>query len=67
MSSDKAGATSEIPITVNLLSYNKFAANKYTKLSSKYNEMEMAEPSEEGLNQAISIFGRFGIDVEVGG
>lgn len=53
--------------TVNILPYHNFAANKFNKLGTHYNEMEMAEPSEEELNQAIMIFQSFGIEAEVGG
>lgn len=67
LSSDVVGATPKGKPIVNLLPYHKIAANKYTKLGTKYNEFEMAEPSEEELNQAISIFKEFGIAAEVGG
>lgn len=53
--------------TVNLLSYHNIAANKYHKLGSKYEEFEMAEPSEDELSHAISIFEKFGIETEIGG
>ncbi len=52
---------------VNLLAYHNIAANKYNKLGQNYNELEMAEPSEKEQNQAVEIFGHFGIDVEIGG
>ncbi|NQU54877.1 MAG: glycyl-radical enzyme activating protein [Bacteroidetes bacterium] len=52
---------------VNFLPYHNIAANKYNKLGSKYNEFEMAEPSQEEQNMAISIFKEFGIEVEIGG
>ena len=52
---------------VNLLPYHNIAANKYNKLGSEYQEFDMAEPSQEEQNMAISIFKEFGIEVEIGG
>lgn len=55
------------PIVVNLLPYHKIAANKYNKLGSVYNKLEMEEPDVEEQNLAVSIFKNFGIKVEIGG
>lgn len=56
----------EKPI-INLLPYHKLATNKYNKLGSGYDEMEMAEPSEKEQNRAVEIFNSLGIEVEIGG
>ena len=55
------------PITVNILPYHNIAAHKYSKLGMKYNEFNMAEPTEKELNRAVSIFKEYGLEVEVGG
>lgn len=52
---------------VNILPYHNIAANKYNKLGSEYKEFNMAEPSEEEQNNAVSIFEKFGLEVEIGG
>lgn len=52
---------------VNLLSYHNIASGKYKKLDMFYNSAEMEEPSEKEINLAIEIFGRYGIEVEIGG
>ena len=52
---------------VNILPYHNIAASKYTKLGSDYEEFNMAEPSEEDQNRAISIFKDKGLEVEIGG
>jgi pyruvate formate lyase activating enzyme len=65
-----ANFISELPgetLIVNLLPYHNIAANKYNKLGKNYNEMEMAEPSDKEQSQAIKIFEKYGIEVEVGG
>ena len=56
----------ETPV-VNLLTYHNIAANKYNKLGSVYNELNMAEPSEKEQIHAVEIFKQFGVDVEIGG
>ena len=52
---------------VNFLPYHNIAANKYSKLGSKYEEFNMAEPTEEEQNRAVSIFKKFGLVAEIGG
>ncbi len=52
---------------VNLLPYHNIAANKYNKLGTGYNELEMAEPSEEEQSKAADIFKKYGLEVEIGG
>jgi len=56
----------KIPV-VNLLPYHTIAVNKYNKLGQIYNHEEMAEPSEKEIHEAIEIFGKLGIEVELGG
>lgn len=53
--------------TVNLLPYHNIAANKYTKLGSLYDELEMAEPSDKKQEMAVLIFKEYGLEVEIGG
>ena len=52
---------------VNILPYHNIAANKYNKLGLEYRESDMAEPSEEDQDRAISIFEKFGFRAEIGG
>jgi pyruvate formate lyase activating enzyme len=52
---------------VNILPYHNIAANKYNKLGTEYEEFNMAEPTEEEQNQAVSIFEKFGLNMEIGG
>ena len=52
---------------VNILPYHNIAANKYQKLGSKYDELNMVEPSEKEQNRALEIFNKFGIEAEIGG
>lgn len=52
---------------VNILPYHNIASGKYNKLGSVYQEFNMAEPSEEEQNRAISIFEKFGIEAQMGG
>lgn len=52
---------------VNLLLYHNIARGKYQKLEMDYKSDEMEEPNENEINQALEIFNRFGIEVEVGG
>ncbi len=52
---------------VNILPYHNIAASKYNKLGEKYKELNMAEPTEEEQNRALSIFQKLGIDAEIGG
>jgi len=52
---------------VSILPYHNIAAHKYNKLGSSYNKMDMAEPTDEEIEFAISIFKKFDIEAEVGG
>lgn len=61
-----AGLQGKKPL-VSLLPYHNIAAHKYEKLGSKYEEFDMAEPTNEDLNRAEQIFNQFGIATEIGG
>lgn len=52
---------------VNLLPYHNIASGKYKKLEMDYNSEEMEEPTDPEIQQAIEIFNKFDIEVEVGG
>jgi pyruvate formate lyase activating enzyme len=52
---------------VNLLPYHNIALNKYKKLGKIYNPEEIQEPTEKEIQDAIEIFIKLGIEVEVGG
>ena len=52
---------------VNLLPYHKIAENKYNKLGQIYNSGTLAEPTEEEINFAKSVFTLQGLKVEIGG
>ena len=52
---------------VNFLPYHNIASGKYKKLEMLYNSDEMDEPTAEDLKTAAEIFGKFGIEVEIGG
>jgi pyruvate formate lyase activating enzyme len=67
LSADKAGAIPKQKMLVNLLPYHNIASGKYKKLELFYNSGEMDEPTTEDLKIAAEIFGKFGIEVEVGG
>ncbi len=54
-------------VPVNVLPYHNIATNKYNKLGAEYDELNMAEPLEEELQQAIEIFANYGINAEIGG
>ncbi len=49
---------------VSILPYHNIAAHKYNKLGSIYNEFEMAGPTDQEIEFAISIFKAFNIEVE---
>ena len=66
LSDDKAGATPG-RVLVNLLPYHNIASGKYKKLEMFYDSAAMDEPTAEDLKTAAEIFGKFGIEVEVGG
>ena len=52
---------------VSILPYHNIAANKYEKLGLKYNERNLAEPSDEELENARIIFKKYNIMTEIGG
>jgi len=52
---------------INLLPYHNIASGKYKKLEMFYDSAEMDEPTPEDLKIAAEIFGKFGIEVEIGG
>jgi pyruvate formate lyase activating enzyme len=52
---------------VNILPYHNIASGKYKKLGMEYETFEMAEPSEEEQNYALSVFESYGLKVEIGG
>jgi pyruvate formate lyase activating enzyme len=52
---------------VNILPYHNIASGKYKKLEMFYNLDAMDEPTIDDLKTAAEIFGKYGIDVEVGG
>jgi pyruvate formate lyase activating enzyme len=52
---------------VNLLPYHNIASGKYKKLEMIYNSKGMDEPTEKEINLALEIFGKHGIEVEIGG
>jgi pyruvate formate lyase activating enzyme len=52
---------------VNLLPYHNIASGKYKKLELFYDSSAMDEPTSEDLKTAAEIFGKYGIEVEVGG
>jgi pyruvate formate lyase activating enzyme len=52
---------------VNLLPYHNIASGKYKKLDMFYDSAAMDEPTAEDLKTAAEIFGKYGIEVEVGG
>lgn len=52
---------------VNLLPYHNIASGKYKKLEMFYDSAAMDEPTPEDLKTAAEIFGKYGIEVEVGG
>jgi pyruvate formate lyase activating enzyme len=66
LSADNAGPTPKI-LHVNLLPYHNIASGKYKKLEMFYNSDEMDEPTIEDMKIAAEIFGKFGIEVEIGG
>jgi pyruvate formate lyase activating enzyme len=52
---------------VNLLPYHNIASGKYKKLDMFYDSAAMDEPTSEDLKTAAEIFGKYGIEVEIGG
>jgi pyruvate formate lyase activating enzyme len=53
--------------SVNILPYHNIAAGKYKKLEMEFISGEMEEPIEKEIQGAITIYKRFGIEVEIGG
>jgi pyruvate formate lyase activating enzyme len=60
-------ATPKQKMLVNLLPYHNIASGKYKKLEMIYDSAAMDEPTSEDLKTAAEIFGKYGIDVEIGG
>jgi pyruvate formate lyase activating enzyme len=52
---------------VNLLPYHKIAQSKYQRLGRPEDFLLMNEPSAESKQQAIEIFGEFGLKATIGG
>ena len=52
---------------VNLLPYHNIASGKYKKLEMFYDSAAMDEPTADDLKTAAEIFGKYGIEVEIGG
>jgi pyruvate formate lyase activating enzyme len=52
---------------VNLLPYHNIASGKYKKLEMFYDSAAMDEPTAEDLKSAAEIFGKYGIELEIGG
>lgn len=52
---------------VNLLPYHNIASGKYKKLEMYYDTASMTEPTPEDMKTAAEIFGKYGIEVEIGG
>jgi pyruvate formate lyase activating enzyme len=69
-SSKKRGLETTSPLQkmlVNLLPYHNIASGKYKKLEMFYDSAAMDEPTAENLKSAVEIFGKYGIEVEIGG
>lgn len=64
---DLEGASPGKKPLVSILPYHNIAAHKYNKLGSEYDEFNMAEPTDEEIEQAMHIFHKHGIETEVGG
>jgi len=60
-------ATPRQKMLVNLLPYHNIASGKYKKLEMLYDSGAMTEPTPDDLKIAAEIFGKYGIEVEVGG
>jgi len=52
---------------VSLLPYHNIAIHKYGKLGKEYDSGEMEEPSPRDIEEAIRIFGEFGLVAVLGG
>jgi pyruvate formate lyase activating enzyme len=57
----------QIKPIVNLLPYHNIASGKYKKLEMFYDSAAMDEPTADDLKTATEIFGKYGIEVEIGG
>ena len=55
------------PIQVNLLPFHNIAIKKYERLGEPCDLSDMAEPSKEELDNAISIFKKHGVSATIGG
>lgn len=60
-------ATPKQKMLINLLPYHNIASGKYKKLEMFYDSDAMDEPTAEDLKSAAEIFGKYGIEVEIGG
>jgi len=60
-------ATPKQKMLINLLPYHNIANGKYKKLDMFYDSAAMDEPTAEDLKSAAEIFGKYGIEVEIGG
>jgi pyruvate formate lyase activating enzyme len=60
-------ATPKQKMLVNLLPYHNIASGKYKKLDMFYDSAAMDEPTAEDLKSAAEIFGKYGIELEIGG
>ncbi|MCX6225197.1 MAG: glycyl-radical enzyme activating protein [Bacteroidia bacterium] len=52
---------------VSLLPYHNIAIHKYSKLGQEYEGGEIEEPSARDIEEAIRIFGEYGLEAGVGG
>jgi pyruvate formate lyase activating enzyme len=60
-------ATPKQKMLINLLPYHNIASGKYKKLEMFYDSAAMDEPTAEDQKAAAEIFGKYGIEVEIGG
>ncbi len=60
-------ATPGKKIPLNLLPYHNIASGKYRKLEMIYDSAAMEEPTIDEIQIAIAIFGKYWIEVEIGG
>jgi pyruvate formate lyase activating enzyme len=52
---------------VNILPYHNIVSGKYKKLELFYDSDGMDEPTTDDMKTAAEIFGKYGIDIEIGG
>ncbi len=53
--------------SVNILPYHDIARGKYKKLKVNYNSETLKEPTQHQIQQLISIFSQYEIEIELGG